>query len=122
MKANKLTKETVLSYGVTDRKFPEFSTGDTIEVSQVIKEGEKERTQLFEGDVICFQNNGIASTFTVRRIGANGIGVEKILPYHLNTISEIRVVKRGQVRRANIGYVRARLGKAARVKEKMSAE
>ena len=80
MKAAKLTKETILDYGIFERNFPDFKSGDTIEVSQVIKEGAKERIQLFEGDVICMHQSGIASTFTVRRIGANGIGVERIFP------------------------------------------
>jgi len=119
MKANKLTKETILNYGVTDRQFPEFRVGDTIEVAQKIKEGEKERIQLFEGDVLKIQKNGIASTFTIRRIGANGVGVERIFPIHASIISEIRVVRHGKVRRANIKYVRERLGKAARIKERV---
>jgi len=119
MKANKLTKETILNYGITDRNFPDFRVGDTIEVAQRIKEGEKERIQLFEGDVLKIQNNGIATTFTIRRIGANGVGVERIFPIHSAIISEIRVVKQGKVRRANIKYVRERLGKAARIKEKV---
>ena len=121
MKANKLTKETVLNYGITDRKFPEFRVGDTIEVAQKIKEGEKERIQLFEGDIIKFRKNGIASTFTIRRIGANGVGVERIFPMHADIISEIRVIRHGKVRRANLKYVRERLGKAARVQEKVTS-
>ena len=122
MKANKLTKETILNYGMTDRNFPEFRVGDTIEVAQKIKEGEKERIQLFEGDVLKIQKNGIATTFTIRRIGANGVGVERIFPIHAAIISEIRVVRHGKVRRANIKYVRERLGKAARIKERIVAK
>lgn len=118
MKANALTKETILNYGVTDRGFPEFRVGDTIEVSQIIKDGEKERIQLFEGDVITFSRKGISTTFLVRRIGANGVGVERIFPYYAKTVDSIRVVRHGKVRRANLKYVRNRLGKAARLKEK----
>jgi len=118
MKANKLTKETILSYGITDRKFPEFRVGDTVEVDLIIKDGEKERIQPFAGDVLKIQKNGIATMFTVRRMGANGVGVERIFPLHAKTISAIRLVKQGKVRRANLIYLRERLGKAARIKEK----
>ncbi len=117
MKAAKLTKETILNYGIVERNFPDFKVGDTIEVSQLIKEGEKERIQLYEGDVIAIHTNGIASTFTVRRIGANGIGVEKIFPYHAKTVDSIKLVKHGRVRRAKLNYLRERVGKAARIKE-----
>ena len=117
MKAQKLTKETILNVDITSRNFPEFAVGDTIEVAQVVKEGEKSRIQMFEGDVIAFHNNGIATTFTVRRIGANGVGVERIFPYHSKMISEIRLVKRGRVRRAKLNYIRERLGKSARIDE-----
>lgn len=118
MKANALTKETILNYGATDRGFPDFRVGDTIEVSQIIKDGEKERIQLFEGDVIQFGRKGISTTFVVRRIGANGVGVERIFPYYAKTIDSIRLVKHGKVRRANLKYLRERLGKSARLKEK----
>jgi large subunit ribosomal protein L19 len=93
--------------------------GDTVEVAQLIKEGDKERVQLFQGDVISMHNNGIASTFTVRKLGANNIGVERILPYHSLNISEIKVIKRGKVRRAKLKYLRYRTGRAARVKERV---
>jgi large subunit ribosomal protein L19 len=74
---------------------------------------------MFEGDVIGIRHNGISSTFTVRRIGANGVGVEKIFPYYSPTLDQIRLVKTGKVRRAKLYYVRERLGKAARIKEKI---
>ena len=119
MKSRILTRETILNIGVTDRNFPEFAIGDTIEVGQTIKEGDKERVQLFEGDVIARNNNGVASTFTVRRIGANGIGVEKIFPIHTPSLSSIRLVRRGVVRRAKLYYIRDRVGKAARVEERI---
>jgi large subunit ribosomal protein L19 len=119
MKASGITKETVLNYGIIDRKFPEFKVGDTIEVSQLVKDGEKERIQLFEGDVIDIHRNGVATTFTVRRIGANGIGVERIFPYYSHYISDIRFIKHGKVRRANLRYLRERIGKSARIQEEI---
>jgi large subunit ribosomal protein L19 len=117
MKAQVLTKETIMNYGVEKRNFPIFRVGDTIEVAQIIKEGEKERVQLFQGDVISMHGTGIASTFTLRKMGANNIGVERILPYHSKNISEIKVIKKGKVRRAKLRYLRFRTGRAARVKE-----
>lgn len=122
MKAAKLTKETILDYGIFERNFPDFKAGDTIEVSQVIKEGAKERIQLFEGDVVCMHQNGVASTFTVRRIGANGVGVERIFPYYSKNIESIKLLKHGKVRRAKLNYLRERVGKAARIKEDVHAK
>jgi large subunit ribosomal protein L19 len=122
MKAAKLTKETILNYGTVERNFPVFKVGDTIEVAQIIKEGDKERIQLYEGDVIAMHNNGIATTFTVRRIGANGIGVEKIFPYYAKTIDSVKLVRHGKVRRAKLNYLRDRLGKTARIKEDILAK
>jgi large subunit ribosomal protein L19 len=119
MKANKLTKETIAQLGVVDRGFPIFNIGDTIAVAQKIKEGEKERIQMFEGDVIARSNNGISSTFTVRKIGANSVAVERIFPDYSPLVDSIKVVRRGQVRRAKLYYLRDRVGKAARVKEKI---
>lgn len=119
MKAKKLTKETIAQLGVTDRGFPEFKVGDTIAVSQKIKEGDKERIQIFEGDVICASNNGISSTFTVRKIAANSVPVERIFPFHTPLIESIKVIRRGDVRRAKLYYLRDRVGRAGRVKEKV---
>ncbi len=119
MKASCLTKETILDHGITDRKFPEFQVGDTIDVAQVIKEGDKERIQMFRGDVIGFHTKGISTTFTVRKIGANGIGVERIFPYYSPNVNDVKIVKRGRVRRAKLNYLRDRIGKAARVQEKI---
>ncbi len=119
MKANFLTKETILNEGVVSRKFPDFKIGDTVEISLFVKEGDKERVQLFSGDVIAMHRNGIASTFIVRRICSNNIGVEKIFPYYSPTIKSLKIVKRGKVRRAKLYYLRKLLGKAARVKEKI---
>ena len=118
MKAQGLTKETILNVGMQDRGFPVFRVGDCVEIAQIIKEGNKERVQLFTGDVIAMHRNKVASTFIVRRIGANNVGVEKIFPYYSPMISSIKVLKRGIVRRAKLFYVRDRVGKAARIKEK----
>ncbi len=119
MKASGLTKETILNLGVEDRNFPDFNIGDQIEVSVLIKEGTKERAQAFRGDVISRHNGGIASTFTVRRICSNNIGVERIFPYYSPIIKDIKLIKRGVVRRAKLFYIRDRVGKAARIKEKI---
>lgn len=117
MKARGLTKETILDFGVENRNFPEFSIGDTIEISQSITEGTKSRIQKFEGCLIGMHKNGIATTITVRKIGANGVGVEKILPFYSKNVTEIKVIKKGKVRRAKLNYLRDRVGRSARVKE-----
>ena len=119
MKANKLTKETILQMGVLDRKFPDFRPGDAVRVAQRVKEGDKERTQYFEGDVIAIHNNGVSSTFTVRRIGANGISVERIFPFHSPNVEAIEFLRHGDTRRAKLYYMRERIGKGARVKERV---
>ncbi len=119
MKARGLTKETILNIGITERNFPAFKVGDTLEISQTIKDGDKERTQLFAGDVIAMHKNGISSTVTVRRIGANGVGVEKIFPYYTPNVTNIRVVKHGIARRAKLFYLRDRVGNAARIEERI---
>lgn len=119
MRAKKYTKETIRLIDVVDRGFDKFTVGDAIIVGQKIKEGEKERIQLFEGDVIAIKQTGISKTFTVRRIGANGIAVERIFPYFSPRIESIKFVRRGSVRRAKLYYMRDRIGKAARVREKV---
>lgn len=96
---------------------PAFDPGDTVEVGILIKEGKRERIQVFKGVVIKKQNGGIRETFTVRKI-SNGIGVEKTLPLHSPKVAEIKVVKRGKVRRANLNYLKGRVGKAAKIKER----
>jgi large subunit ribosomal protein L19 len=119
MKALQLTKETVADLGVSERSFPHFSVGDTITVSQIVKEGNKERIQQFEGDVIGMRGAGASRTFTVRRLSANNVYVERIYPFHSPVISDIKVLKHGDVRRAKLYYIRDRIGKAARIKEKV---
>ncbi len=95
---------------------PEFKVGDTVRVSAKIREGNRERIQVFEGTVIKRQNGGVRETFTVRK-NSNGIGVEKTWPLHSPSVEGIEVVRRGKVRRAKLYYLRDRVGKAAKVKE-----
>ncbi|MBQ6680145.1 MAG: 50S ribosomal protein L19 [Lachnospiraceae bacterium] len=96
----------------------EFAIGDTVRVHAKIKEGNRERIQVFEGTVIKRQNGGVRETFTVRKL-SNGIGVEKTWPLHSPNVEKIEVVRRGKVRRAKLTYLRSRTGKAAKVKEKV---
>ena len=95
---------------------PEFRVGDTVKVYNKIKEGNRERIQIFEGTVIKRQNGGARETFTVRK-NSNGIGVEKTWPIHSPNVEKIEVVRRGKVRRAKLNYVRKRVGKAEKDKE-----
>ena len=119
MKAKHYTKETILQMGTHERTFDPFTIGDAVKVSQKIKEGDKERIQIFEGDVIAMHNKGIASTFTVRKIGANAIPVERIFPYYSPRIEHVEFIRKGKVRRAKLYYMRDRIGKAARIAEKV---
>ena len=96
---------------------PSFNIGDTVRVHNLIKEGTRERIQMFEGTVIGRHGGGISETFTVRRL-AYGVGVEKTFPMHSPVIEKIEVVKRGSVRRAKLNYMRERTGKAAKIKTK----
>ncbi len=95
---------------------PSFNVGDNVKVHQLIKEGNRERVQVFEGTVIKKQNGGLRETFTVRRL-AYGTGVEKTFPMNAPMIQKIEVSRRGKVRRAKLFYLRDRVGKAAKVKE-----
>ena len=97
-------------------EIPQFEIGDTIVVHNKIKEGTRERIQLFDGVVIAKKNGGISATFTVRKM-AYGIGVEKTFPLHSPNVVKVDVTRRGKVRRAKLYYVRERVGKAAKVKE-----
>lgn len=94
----------------------EFNVGDTVKVYAKIKEGEKERIQVFEGTVLKRQGGGARETFTVRK-SSNGVGVEKTWPLHSPNVDKIEVVRKGKVRRAKLNYLRQRVGKAAKVKE-----
>jgi len=94
----------------------DFSVGDTVRVHNKIREGNRERIQIFEGTVIKRQNGGARETFTVRK-NSNGIGVEKTWPLHSPSVDRVEVVRKGKVRRAKLYYLRDRVGKAAKVKE-----
>ena len=95
---------------------PSFNVGDTVKVSAKIKEGNRERIQVFEGTVIKRQGGSNRETFTVRKM-SNGVGVEKTWPLHSPNVEKIEVVRRGKVRRAKLNYLRERVGKRAKVKE-----
>jgi len=99
------------------KSVPDFRAGDTLRVAVRIKEGNKERVQNFEGVCISLRGEGMGKTFTVRKMGANNIGVERIFPLYSESIESIEVVRRGRVRRAKLFYLRDRKGKAARIKE-----
>jgi large subunit ribosomal protein L19 len=96
---------------------PSFMPGDTLRVNVRVREGEKERIQVFEGICIARKGGGMSETFTVRKV-SSGVGVERIFPLHSPSIESISVVRRGQVRRAKLYYLRALRGKAARIREK----
>ena len=99
-------------------KAPELNVGDTVKVHGKIKEGNRERIQIFEGIIIKVQGTGARATFTVRK-NSNGVGVEKTWPVHSPLVEKVEVVRRGKVRRAKLTYLRGRVGKAAKVKEKI---
>ena len=96
---------------------PPFRPGDTLRVNVRVKEGEKERLQAFEGVCIARRGSGVSATFTVRKI-SNGVGVERIFPLHSPMIGSVTVVRRGEVRRAKLYYLRKLSGKATRIREK----
>jgi large subunit ribosomal protein L19 len=102
---------------IADKEVPEFKAGDTLRLGIRIQEGDKTRVQKFEGVCIAIKGTGANKTFTIRKIGANGIGVERIFPIYSQSIESIEVLKRGRVRRAKLYYLRNRQGKAARIKE-----
>lgn len=97
---------------------PVFEIGDTIRVDVKIREGERERIQAFEGTVIAKKGSGVAETFTVRRV-SYGVGVERVFPLHSPNVAAVKVVRRGKVRRSKLYYLRDRVGKASKVKERL---
>ena len=97
---------------------PVVNIGETVRVHVKIREGERERIQVFEGTVIAKNNSGIAETFTVRRV-SYGVGVERVFPVHSPNVAKVELVRKGRVRRAKLYYLRDRVGKAAKVKEKI---
>ena len=111
-----IIKELMASQIRTD--LPELNIGDTVKVYINIKEGAKSRIQMFEGTIISKKHGGIAETFTVRRV-SYGVGVEKTFPVNSPSIAKIEVVRKGRVRRSKLYYLRDRVGKAAKVKEKI---
>ncbi len=100
------------------KEVPEFRIGDTVRVSVNSREGDRERIQMFEGTVIAKKSSGVAETFTVRRV-AYGVGVERVFPLHCPNVKDVKVIRHGKVRRAKLYYLRDRVGKAAKVKEKI---
>ena len=113
MDAMKLMTDSMLK-----SELPEINIGDTVRVHAKIKEGNRERIQVFEGTVIAMKHGGIQETFTVRRV-SYGVGVERTFPYHSPRIGRIEVVRHGQVRRAKLYYLRNRVGKAAKIVERI---
>ena len=101
-----------------EKELPQVQVGDTVRVHVKVKEGSRERIQVFEGTVIAKKHGGIEETITVRRI-SYGVGVEKVFPVHSPSIDHIEVVRNGKVRRAKLYYLRGRVGKGAKVKEKL---
>lgn len=112
--------EEVLNFGKNylKKEAPLFNIGDVVKVGVSIKEGEKERVQFFEGTVIAKKHGGISETFTVRKI-SGGIGVERVFPVHSPHVKTVEVLRKGKVRRAKLYYLRKRVGKAAKVKERI---
>lgn len=107
-----------ISSGCMKAELPKFNVGDTVKVHVRIKEGNRERIQVFEGTVIAKRNGGVAETFTVRRL-SHGCGVERVFPIHSPKVEKVEVVRFGRVRRGKLFYLRDRVGKAAKVKEKI---
>ena len=100
------------------KEMPAVNVGDTVKVHLKVKEGNRERIQVFEGTVIAKKHGGIEETFTVRRV-SYGVGVEKVFPVHSPAIEKVELVRHGKVRRAKLYYLRDRVGKAAKVKERL---
>lgn len=98
---------------------PEINIGSTVRVHVKIREGNRERIQVFEGTIIAKKGSGISSTFTVRRV-SYGVGVERVFPVHSPNVAKVEVVRNGKVRRSKLYYLRDRVGKSAKVKEKLN--
>jgi large subunit ribosomal protein L19 len=102
---------------VAEKNIPDFRAGDTVRLAVTIKEGEKTRVQSYEGVCIAKRGQGTGQTITVRKIGANSVGIERVFPIYSDSINEIQVIRRGRVRRAKLNYLRERSGTSARIKE-----
>ncbi|MDR1628176.1 MAG: 50S ribosomal protein L19 [Oscillospiraceae bacterium] len=109
----------LISDASAKKEVPVFNIGDTVKVDVNIKEGNRERIQIFEGTVIAMKGSGISSTFTVRR-SSYGVGVERVFPLHSPNVKDVKVIRKGKVRRSKLYYLRDRVGKAAKVKEKVN--
>ena len=107
-----------LTAGMIREDAPKIKIGQTVKVHVKIREGERERIQVFEGTVIARNNSGIAETFTVRRV-SYGVGVERVFPVHSPNVAKVEVVRNGKIRRAKLYYLRDRVGKAAKLKEQI---
>ncbi|MDR1755209.1 MAG: 50S ribosomal protein L19 [Eubacterium sp.] len=107
----------IIEQGSMKSELPKFEIGDTVKVHVRIREGAKERIQIFEGAVIAKKHGGINESFTVRRI-SHGVGVERVFPLHSPSVEKVDIVRAGKVRRAKLYYLRDRVGKAAKVKSK----
>lgn len=99
-------------------EMPELNIGDTVKVHVKIKEGDKERIQVFEGTIIAKKHGGVSETFTVRRM-SHGVGVERVFPVHSPNVAKVEIVRYGRVRRGKLYYLRNRVGKASKVKERL---
>jgi len=108
----------ILSEQYTKKELPEMNVGDTVRVLVRVKEGNRERNQAFEGTIIAKKHGGINETITVRRI-SYGVGCEKVFPVHSPSIVSVATVRKGKVRRAKLYYLRDRVGKKAKVKERL---
>lgn len=106
----------LIAHDSMKQELPVVNVGDTVKVHVRIKEGERERIQVFEGTVIAKKHGGIEETFTVRRV-AHGVGIERVFPIHSPTVDKVEIVRNGRVRRGKLYYLRDRVGKAAKVKE-----
>lgn len=104
--------------GQLKSEMPELNIGDTVKVSVKIKEGDRERIQVFEGTIIARRGGGISESFTVRRV-SYGVGVERVFPIHSPNVEKVEIIRRGRVRRSKLYYLRDRVGKAAKVKEQI---
>jgi large subunit ribosomal protein L19 len=102
---------------IQTKEIPSFRAGDTLKLGVEIKEGEKTRVQNFEGVVIALKGEGVSNTFTIRKIGANGVGVERIFPLYSDSLKSIEVLRCGKIRRAKLHYLRELTGKKAKIKE-----
>lgn len=107
-----------IANGSMKETLPQFNIGDTVRVHVNIREGERERVQMFEGTVIAKKSSGVAETFTVRRV-AYGVGVERVFPIHSPNVKSVDVIRKGRVRRSKLYYLRNRVGKSAKVKERI---